>query len=139
MVFISNKPKRTPGERIVRFLTGLVVVSALVWGFYSLPYDILREERARMYGEEISTAMVLEAVTDESGEYPDAKVLIRYKYVDHDGYSRTAVARIPNSMWGKYRTGMVVRVYLVSTRPDISRVEDEVEPAFQTWLRSVLN
>lgn len=139
MVYLSNPIKRTPMQRFVRYFLGTIVIGCLVWAFYSIPYDILREERARLYGEELTSGLVLAVSSDETGGMPDARLIVEYKYVDPDGFARIASARLPNSMWQKYRPGKTVKVIYVRTRPDLARVPDEVEPSFQVWLRELMD
>ncbi|XXJ19015.1 hypothetical protein ACR42D_05555 [Desulfovibrio caledoniensis] len=140
MVYLSgSNPRRTPLRRLARALAGLAAVSLIVWGLASIPYDILRAERSRLFGEEITSGLVLKLRTDEDPEHPHARVVIEYTYVDPDGYARRAEARLPDSLWRQYRPGKVVKVLLVKGRPDISRIPDEVEPAFQVWLRNLMN
>lgn len=139
MVYLSNPVKRTPLQRLVRLVFGSVVVGCLVWAFYSIPYDILREERARLYGEELTSGLVLAVSSDEAADMPEARLIVKYKYVDPDGYARIAFARLPNSLWQRYRPGATIEVIFVRTRPDLSRVPDEVEPAFQVWLRDLID
>ncbi|WP_319582093.1 hypothetical protein [uncultured Pseudodesulfovibrio sp.] len=140
MVYLSGStPRRTPLQRMARVLLGLVAVSFIVWALVSIPYDILRAERSRLFGEEITTGLVLKLRTDEDPDHPHARVVIEYTYVDPDGYARRAEARLPDSLWRSYRPGRVIKVLLVKGRPDISRIPDEVEPAFQVWLRNLMN
>ena len=43
------------------------------------------------------------------------------------------------SQWAKYRPGHPIKVIFVRNRPDIVRLPGEVEPAFQVWLRDLMN
>jgi hypothetical protein len=140
MVYLSGStPRRSPARRLARILIGLAAVSLIVWGLASIPYDILRAERSRLFGEEVTSGLVLKLRTDEDPDHPHAKVVIEYTYVDPDGYARRAEARLPDSLWRQYRPGTVIRVLLVRGRPDVARIPDEVEPAFQVWLRNLMN
>lgn len=140
MVYLSSTPiKRTPLQRSLRLLLGVVAVALIVWGLAAVPYEVLREERYRLFGEELTSGLVLEVRTDESGEHPGARLLVQYKYVDSDGYAHRAAARIPDALWQQYQPGAVVRVLLAHGMPEISRIPDEVEPAFQVWLRDLMN
>jgi len=131
--------KRTAAYRRMRIIVGTVVVSCLVWAFASLPYDILRAERARLYGEEATTGVVLAAHRDPSPGSPEARLVVEYKYIDPDGFARTASARVDAAEWAKYRPGRPIKVIFVRNRPDIVRLPGEVEPAFQVWLRNLMN
>lgn len=135
----GTKAKRSAAYRRWRVLMGTVIVTCLVWAFASLPYDILREERARLYGEEATMGVVLKVRSDPVPDHPDANLVIDYKYVDPDGFARTASARMPDSAWSKYRPGKSIKVVYVRNRPDIVRLPGEVEPAFQLWLRDLMD
>lgn len=141
MVYMSGTDgaKRTRAQKIIRFVVGTVVVSCLIWAFASIPFDILREERARLYGEEVTTGVVLKVRSDESSEFPGAKLIVEYKYVDPDGFARIAEARMYDSEWQKYRPGRTIKIIFVRTRPEMSRIPGEVEPVFQVWLRDLMN
>jgi hypothetical protein len=139
MVYLSDPPRRTPAQRMLRYLLGIGAVALIVWGLASLPYEILRAERSRLFGEEITSGLVLKVRTDENPDHPDASLVIEYKYVDPDGYARRAEARMPDSEWSRCRPGAVITVLLVRGRPDMARVPNEVEPAVQVWLRDLMN
>ncbi|MCJ2165816.1 MULTISPECIES: hypothetical protein [unclassified Pseudodesulfovibrio] len=140
MVNLSSTPfKRTPAQKLFRFIAGIVIVGLIIWGLVAIPYDILREERARLYGEEVTSGLVLTVRTEDAGEYPGANLIIEYKYVDPDGYARRTEARLPDSLWKQYRPGTRLKVILVRGRPDMARIPDEVEPGFQVWLRELMN
>ena len=62
-----------------------------------------------------------------------------YTYTDPDGFARRAQARVPDSDWARYRPGMTVKVLYVRNRPEIARLPGEVEPAFQVWIRELMN
>ncbi|WFS63549.1 hypothetical protein LF599_05125 [Pseudodesulfovibrio thermohalotolerans] len=140
MVYLSGSaPRRTPAQKFARILIGVAAVGLICWGLASIPYDILRAERARLFGEDITSGLVLDARTVEDPDYPQASLVIEYKYADPDGFTRRAQARLPNGLWRRYRPGSVVKVLLVRGRPELSRLPDEVEPAFQVWLRDLMN
>lgn len=140
MVYLSGAtPKRTQTQRLIRILFGAAAVSLIIWGLAAIPYDVLRAERARLYGEEPSSGLVLRLRTNESADHPHARVVIDYTYVDRDGLARRAQARLPDNLWRRYRPGTVIPVLLVRGRPDLVRIRDEVEPAFQVWLRNLMN
>ena len=140
MVYLSGAhPKRTRLVRLLRVLGGALSIAFIAWVLASLPYDILRAERSRLFGEEATTGLILTARTDENPDFPHANLVIVYKYVDPDGYARRAEARIPDSLWQHYQPGMIIKVLLTRGRPDMARTPDEVEPAFQIWLRNLMH
>jgi len=137
MVILSgNKPKRTRAHQAVRYAIGVLSCALIVFFLWQIPYDILREERFRIYGETATTGIVLEVGADASVDgYP---FTIKYKFVDTDGYAREAVAPLPRELWEQYRPGSPIEVFYITSRAEISRVKGEIEPAFQIWLREKL-
>lgn len=139
IVMSGTHAKRTAARRPMRLVAGTIIVACLVWAFVSLPYDVLREERARLYGEEATTGVVLAVRSDADPGFPNAGLIVEYKYIDPDGFARTASARMENSNWPRFRPGHPVKVIYVRNRPNIVRLPGEVEPPFQLWLRALMN
>lgn len=137
MVFLKGKqPHRTPAQKAVRYAIGAISCALIVFILWQIPYNILREERFRIYGETSTTGIILEVGADASGNgYP---FMIRYKYVDADGLAREASAPLPRELWEQYRPGSPIEVIYITSRAEIARVPGEIEPRFQLWLRSVL-
>lgn len=139
MVFMSgNTPKRTPRQQALRYLVGTVTVAAIIYALSLIPYDILREERFRVFGE----ASVIGVVTDtviHGATNGRPQHLIRYTYVDQDGIPRKATAELPQTVWNKYRKGSRIRVIYARSHPSLARVEHEIEPPFQLWLRNIID
>lgn len=139
MVFLSSAHrKRTPLQRIVRFGLGIAAVSLIIYVLSILPYDILREERFRIYGESRTTGVVtgVKSVIDPSSSQC---FRVEYKFIDDDGYARQGTADMPESKWKLIRPGSRIVVLYVRSRPELVRVEGEIEPPFQVWLRKVLH
>lgn len=136
MVYLSSQhPKRSLAQQLGRIVLGAMVCTLIVFILWQIPYDILREERQRMYGETLTTGQVLEVGADASTGYP---FMIIYQYVDSDGIVREAAASLPREAWERYRPGSLIEVLYIRSRPDIVRVTGEIEPHFQLWLRRVL-
>ncbi len=138
MVFITSVyPKRTRAQKMIRLCGGTVVVALILYLFSLVPYDILREERHRMYGEVRTTGIVTEVRTD--GDPADgSRFVMGYKYIDEDGFARQADALLPRDVWEKMQPGSLVHVFFVRARPHLARIEGEIEPGFQVWLRGML-
>ncbi len=140
MVFISGtRVKRTPLQRLLRRILGAATIFAIIWAIYSVPYDILREERYRLFGENNTTGLVLLVRTNNAAQTPEERFVIEYKYVDPDGFARIASAPLPHDLWIKFRPGSRIEVIYARARPDLARVPNEIIPPFQAWLRKVLN
>lgn len=138
MVYFSgNRANRNPAQRAGRFLIGLACVSLIIYALWQIPYDILREERLRLYGETRTTGLVTEVHTTaaEAGR----TYSIRYKYIDQDGFARETSAFLPVDIWERYGPGSRIEVLYVNANPGFARVRGELEPAFQRWLRSMLD
>jgi len=121
----------------MRFLTGVGAIALIILILSQLPYDILREERFRLYGETRTTGIVMQVRTDTSATNNET-FLIDYKYLDQDGIVRYATAPLPKEIWVRFKPGNRLDVLYVRSHPDLSRVGGEIEPQFQLWLRQVL-
>jgi len=136
MVFISGThTKRSPRQKLLRLVMGAIIIATIIWGLYMVPYDILREERFRLFGEERTTGLVLSVHTDDTAQDLGSRFVIEYKYVDMDGFVRTTTAPLPHKLWQKYRPGSSIKVIYPRTQPRLARVPNEIEPPFQIWLR----
>lgn len=137
MVFLSgNHPKRTPAQKAQRYGLGVLACALIIFILWQIPYDILREERYRIYGETRTTGVVVEVNADSTGEsYP---FVIRYKYLDMDGIARDTTAPLPREIWEMFRPGNKVDVFYITSRPHMARIAGEIEPAFQLWIREIL-
>lgn len=138
MVILSgNRVRRTPSQRLLRMVIGIAAVALIAYALSMVPYDVLRAERFRMYGERLTTGMVT-AVRTEAGTRDGARFFVDYKYVDPDGLVRNGTARLPHQTWQRYRPGARIEVIYARQRPDLSRTRQEMEPSFQLWLRRML-
>ncbi|SOB59798.1 conserved protein of unknown function [Pseudodesulfovibrio profundus] len=137
MVYFPPKKHRTRSQKIMRFLTGIGAIALIILIFSQLPYEILREERFRLYGETRTTGIVTQVRTD-TGATDNEKFLIDYKYLDQDGIVRYATAPLPKDIWVRFKPGNRLDVLYVRSHPDLSRVGGEIEPQFQLWLRKIL-
>lgn len=134
MVYFSSAHSRyTRTQRIYRVCIGALAIALIVYLLSLIPYDILREERFRLYGEAKTTGVVLE--TSGGGD----SYQLAYKFVDQDGFARTVVAPVPKDIWQRYHPGNRIYVFYPRSQPGLSRIEGEIEPPFQVWLRNVLN
>jgi len=139
MVYMSGtRPKRTPMQKVVRRILGVITIAVIIWGLYSIPYGILRQERFRLFGEQRTSGLVLAIHSEETRPDTNPQLIIEYKYVDQDGFAHTTTAPLPNSLWQKYRPGSKVEVYYARSQPGLARVPNEIEPPFQIWLRNLL-
>ena len=139
MVYLSgSRPKRSPAVRLARIITGILAVAAIVYGLSALPYDVLRVERHRLFGEVRTigrvTALRTDVVPKEGLRY-----FIDYKYVDSDGLARQGTARVPRDLWVQFYTGARLNVLFARSRPSLSRIPGEIETPFQHWLRRALD
>ncbi len=136
--FPERRSARTATQWRMRKIIGIVAVAAIIATLSLIPYDILREERARLFGETLTTGLVLETAAYGAAQN-DRTFTVHYKYVDGDGFAREATAPMPHDVWTHYRPGSRIKVLFVHSRPGISRVQGELEPPFQVWLRSLFD
>ena len=95
MVYLSgSRPKRSPGVRVARIIIGILAVAAIVYGLSSLPYDVLRMERHRLFGEMRTIGRVTALRTDVVPQ-EGLRHFIDYKYIDGDGLARQGTGQGP--------------------------------------------
>ncbi|CCH48635.1 DUF3592 domain-containing protein [Pseudodesulfovibrio piezophilus] len=133
----GNIPHRTPLERFGRKLFGLAAITLIIVALWNIPYNILREERFRLFGESMTTGVVTE-IRSEQATSGERLNFIEYKYVDNDGLARWGSARLPEATWKRFRPGSLLQVLYAKSRPDLARIQGEMEPPFQIWLRNLL-
>ncbi|WP_419785149.1 hypothetical protein [Pseudodesulfovibrio sp.] len=121
----------------IRFVLGCVVVAFILYLFSQVPYGVLREERARVFGE-VHTIGVVESVRSEA--VPGGKMLffVGYKYADHDGLLRRAESRVGVTLWRRFSPGDRLHVFYARSKPGLARIPGQVFSPFQAWLRRVL-
>lgn len=136
--FSSSRPRRSPAVRLLRILIGLVAVAAIVYVLSALPYEVLRQERHRLFGEEVTIGRVTALRTDAAPQ-KGLQYFIDYKYVDQDGLARTGTAQVGRGLWIQFQTGARLNVLFARSRPGLSRIPGQVETPFQMWLRRMLD
>ncbi len=115
----------------------ILAAAALIWGLYSLPYDILRTERIRAYGEEETQGVVLDRIesADKDGR---PLFLVRYAFQDDSGLTRQAEAPFPEDFYRTLRPGDPLRIFYARANPAVVRAQGQLEPWFQAHLRRFL-
>ncbi|MDD3313333.1 hypothetical protein [Pseudodesulfovibrio sp.] len=136
-MIVSSPRRRTPAARLARLLFGCAAVAAIVCILAQLPYGVLREERARIFGE-VGTVGVVEAVRSEAVPNSGMIFFIDYKYVDQDGLLRRSSSRVAAPAWRRFSPGSRVRVLYARSQPELARVPGQLFSPFQAWLRRVL-
>lgn len=134
----GNTPKRTPLHQTMRYLFGIAMIALIIYGLSLIPYEILREERFRLFGEASAVGVVTEVMIRETAEQ-EKRFVVTYSYVDQDGLPREASAPLPEKVWKSFHKGSRVRVTYALSHPGLSRIKDEIEPPFQLWLRNAIN
>jgi len=135
---IASFPRRRPAVRVARFLLGCAAVAAIVFVLARLPYGVLREERARIFGE-VGTVGVVESVRSEAVPAGGMLFFLDYKYVDHDGLLRRSSSRVEAPVWRRFSPGSRIRVLYARSKPELARIPGQVFSPFQAWLRRVLD
>lgn len=99
---------------------------------YIIPYQEIRIERIRAFGESKTIGTVLEKISanhDELQSSNDLKTehFIRYQFIDPLGRPQEKIASIPDRQWQNLSTGDSIIVYYAKAAPRISRVKNENE------------
>ena len=135
----SRLHPESPARRISRWIIGLGFAAGFVWLLTQIPYAIIRQERFRMFGETRTMGLVLaKKELPEGFRGARTRWLVGYQYLDKDGFLRQGTAFVPEPEWRALSQGDRVPVWFPDTKPALSRMEGEVEPAFQLWLRHML-
>lgn len=134
----SRPARRTPLARLVRLLAAGAAVALVVTLLSLVPYRVLREERARIFGEEHTMGLV-ESVRSEAVPGDGLRFFVDYKYVDRDGLLRWASARVDARAWGRLTPGARLRVSYARSRPELARIPGQEVSAFRAWLWRVLD
>ena len=137
-MFLPRAPGRPRSRlhRIGRVLLGGAAVILIVLALSRIPYDVLRQERLRLYGEIRTSGQVLALRQALDGSR--VVHLVEYQYVDQDGLVRPGLARLPVALWARLRPADPIEVLYARSQPGLSRVPGEVETPFQAWLRRTL-
>lgn len=135
----GTRPKRTPMQVFLRRTLGCIAIGAIVWALYSIPYDILRQERARAFGENRTTGLVLTVEKNDANQNSDNRYFITYKYIDPDAYAHVAAAPLPYDIWKKFAPGDRVIVFYAKNKPTLARISGQIHPPFQNWLIHILH
>lgn len=107
------------------FATAFLV---LLW---SIPYQDIRVERVRAFGE----AKAVGTVTNKSFSAVNSKVYyLTYSFVGPQGFSRTRTAEVTEKLWKSYHNGDYIEVIYAKAAPEIARIKGEVEGDFITFL-----
>lgn len=135
-------PSRSVSVRLkkaVQLFLAIGLTLLFLWLLYKVPYQMLREERIRILGETYTSGEVLsKAQSKTTSKYETPWYTITFRYVDDDGYARTARAVMQEEVWRRLQPGSVVQVWFARAKPDLVRVKGMVESEMQVMLRNWL-
>ena len=123
----------SPSAKRLRTALALILTGAVLWLLSQVPYQILREERIRAFGETEVRAVVTGVAVDDSGT--GRTWLATYRYIGPEGMTRERRAAFPPEVWERLAPGRVITVYYANGEPNISRAQLEAESAFRVGLR----
>lgn len=126
-------------KAFVQFLLSIGLVGLTLYLLYTVPYQMLRQERVRAFGEVETTgvAIVLEK-GNTTTKYETPWYTVTYKYVDGSGYTRTAKSVIKGNAWHRLQPGSKFKLWYAKQKPDLVRVEHQIESDMQIWIRKWL-
>lgn len=111
----------------------ILLAATFLWMLTQIPYDIIRQERIRAFGETAAPAQVVgKDLLRENGE---ARHLVSYRYHGPEGQQRRRTALFPAKAWNAMRIGQAITIYYATGEPNLSRASGEQEESFRVWLR----
>ncbi|SMF06560.1 hypothetical protein [Desulfovibrio gilichinskyi] len=112
----------------------LLIVGAFLFlcALYAIPYQEIRIERIRAFGESETVGTVIEKISVnhhelQSSADPKVEHFIRYQFIDPLGQTQEKIAGIPDRQWQALSGGDSIIVYYAKAAPRISRVKNEKE------------
>ncbi len=125
-----------------KYLKGAFIIflaALFLWLLYRVPYQVLREERARAMGETMTKALVLEKIqaTSNPKDTGGTRYGLIYRYVDSDGFQHTRQGSFPKELWTSVQPGDEIDVLYAKGDSTLSRALDEIEAPFQVWIRGI--
>lgn len=98
-------------------------------GLTLVPYQTIREERIRAFGEEPARAVIIAA------EKREGRFLLTYRYRGPEGAPRARQAEFAPDFWTAHPEGSIIEIYFAKGEPNLSRARFEREDTFRVWLR----
>ncbi|MGE4554426.1 MAG: DUF3592 domain-containing protein [Desulfovibrionaceae bacterium] len=130
-------PARKPSSRLKKVLwysaaAGLLVLLTLI------PYDVVRQERLRAFGEIETRGRVEERyqAVDQDGR---TLCMLAYAWKDREGRVHLRDAAFGRDWWAALRVGDPITVHYARAQPDLARAQGELEGAFARRLREFLS
>ncbi|WP_291326633.1 hypothetical protein [Desulfovibrio sp. UCD-KL4C] len=112
----------------------LLLVGAFLFlcALYIIPYQEIRIERIRAFGENEAVGTVLEKIyhkphANNHLDEQQIEQLIRYKFIDPLGQPHERTASVSEMEWKKLSSGDNIIVYYAKAAPRISRIKNEKE------------
>ncbi|WP_320009220.1 hypothetical protein [Maridesulfovibrio sp.] len=128
MILYNSVPKSGLTRKIA-FCAALLVIA----GYFFIPYQEIRLERIRAFGENKVIGIVIEK-NSRIGEYnykqeKTKRYTVTYRFIDSSGIPRERTAVVKNNFWRRILRGDSVIVYYAKAAPEVSRIEHEKENA----------
>ncbi|WP_419780534.1 hypothetical protein [Maridesulfovibrio sp.] len=124
-----NSPTKSGIKSKIAMLAALMVIA----GYFFIPYQEIRLERIRAFGEKKVIGIVIEKKS-RRGEHNSKqdhieRQTVKYRFVDNSGLPRERTATVKNNFWRRISRGDSVIVYYAKAAPEVSRIEHEKENA----------
>ena len=124
-----NSPTKSGIKSKIAMLAALMVIA----GYFFIPYQEIRLERIRAFGEKKVIGIVIEK-NSRIGEHNSEKTkeerqTVRYRFIDPSGLPRERTAAVQSTYWMGISQGDSVVVYYAKAAPEVSRIEHEIENA----------
>jgi len=122
----------------------LLLVGAFLFlcALYIIPYQEIRIERIRSFGENEAVGTVLEKIykkphANNPSNDQLTEQLIRYRFIDTLGQPQERIASVSEMEWKKLSPGDNIIVYYAKAAPRISRIKNEKESAVVKLLSKI--
>ncbi len=123
-------------QRRMRRSLAVVLTATFLWLLTQIPYDIIRQERIRAFGEEPTQALVVSKSASLGLEGELHQII--YRYVGPEGLNRQREAIFDAHFWQSVRPGNSITIYYALGEPNLSRAHLEIEDPFRVWLRNAV-
>lgn len=121
-------------KKIVTYLAALLFFLS----FFFIPYDEIRTERIRAFGEKAAVGIVIDKNIRKGQISPSVEgkknYMIKYRFIDPSGLPRERSANVDTNFWRKVTKGESVIVHFAKAEPGISRIEHEEESTVVRFL-----
>ncbi|MFW5836447.1 MAG: hypothetical protein ACOCVM_00460 [Desulfovibrionaceae bacterium] len=128
-------PPSRPRRLTRRAVIGLAVAVLLAVILMLIPYQTMREERMFALGSQEAFAKVVEVASQRSTVDDTPCRMVRYRFLDNAGASRTGESCLPPEEAETLSPGSVVPVVFATGNPTYNEAASAVQEPAKRWIR----